>query len=234
MRVSKTLPRPERLVVANDALDNDPRTAYEITYKVKQTCSSRARRCLFPECPAPQNCARCDEAGVLGPVPGAIGTLQATEAIKVLTRVGRPLSGRLLLYDALEATFRTVRLRGPRPGCAACCSSDAELRRCGGLREYDYHTFTGGQAMEEKQAGVALLRPEQRVSCGELRALLDSERSNGAADGGGGSGGKVVLVDVRPPELFAAGRLPGAVHVPMAQVRTRCETAHAGVLSARC
>lgn len=173
-------------------------------------------RCLFPECPAPQNCARCDEAGVLGPVPGAIGTLQATEAIKILTRVGRPLSGRLLLYDALEATFRTVKLRGPRPGCAACCSSDAELRACGGLRQYDYHAFTGGQAMEEKRAPVRLLPLEQRVSCEELRTLL---RNGGGGGGGGERGGKVVLVDVRPAELYASGRLPGAVHVPMSQVR---------------
>jgi rhodanese-related sulfurtransferase len=67
-------------------------------------------RCLFPEPPEPGTVPNCAEAGVLGVLPGLIGTVQATEAIKLLTGLGEPLSGRLLLWDALTMTTRTVRL----------------------------------------------------------------------------------------------------------------------------
>ena len=108
--------------------------------------AAKVCRCLFPECPAAANCARCDEAGVLGPVPGTIGTLQALEAIKVVTGVGDPLAGRLLLFDALAARFSTVKLRPARQGCAACNGGDAAAslqRRGGGVAAYDYASFTG-------------------------------------------------------------------------------------------
>lgn len=67
-------------------------------------------RCLFPEPPEPGSVPNCSEAGVLGVLPGLIGTIQATEAIKVLTGIGEPLSGRLLLWDSLAMTARTVKL----------------------------------------------------------------------------------------------------------------------------
>jgi adenylyltransferase/sulfurtransferase len=67
-------------------------------------------RCLFPEPPEPGSVPNCSEAGVLGVLPGLIGTMQATEAIKLLTGIGVPLSGRLLLWDALEMTARTIML----------------------------------------------------------------------------------------------------------------------------
>jgi hypothetical protein len=148
---------------------------------------------------------------VLGPVPGAIGTLQATEAIKLLTRVGRPLSGRLLLHDALEGQFRTVRLRAARPGCAACNGGDAAtsaLAKCRGPAGFDYDAFTGSQKMVEERPRVRLLAPEQRVSCAQLRGML-AERGRG-----------VVLVDVRPSELYTVGRLAGSISVPITQVRS--------------
>ena len=74
-------------------------------------------RCLFPEPPPPDAVPTCRQAGIFGCVPGAIGSLQATEAIKLLLGIGEPLAGRLLLYDALAMAFRTVRLRRD-PGCA--------------------------------------------------------------------------------------------------------------------
>jgi len=67
-------------------------------------------RCLFPEPPEPGSVPNCSEAGVLGVLPGLIGTIQATEAIKVLTGIGEPLSGRLLLWDSLSMTSRTLKL----------------------------------------------------------------------------------------------------------------------------
>jgi len=76
-------------------------------------------RCLFPEPPAPEDAPNCAEAGVLGVLPGVIGLLQATEAIKLLLGIGEPLVGRLLHFDALGMRFRETRLR-PDPGCPAC------------------------------------------------------------------------------------------------------------------
>ena len=78
-------------------------------------------RCLFPEPPAAEFAPNCAEAGVLGVLPGVIGLLQASEAIKLLLGIGEPLSGRLLHFDALAMRFREMRLR-PDPECAVCAS----------------------------------------------------------------------------------------------------------------
>ncbi len=76
-------------------------------------------RCLYPEAAPPELAPSCDEAGVLGVLPGTVGLIQATEVIKLLLGLGRPLNGRLLTYDALEMTFRAFKV-GRRPDCAAC------------------------------------------------------------------------------------------------------------------
>ena len=76
-------------------------------------------RCLFPDPPPPDLAPNCAEAGVLGVLPGTIGVLQATETIKLITGIGTPLTGRLLLYDALDATFREMRLQKD-PDCPVC------------------------------------------------------------------------------------------------------------------
>jgi adenylyltransferase/sulfurtransferase len=76
-------------------------------------------RCWYPEATPPELAQSCDEAGVLGVLPGTIGLIQATEVIKLLLNLGKPLSGRLLTYDALEMTFRTFK-GGRAPDCAAC------------------------------------------------------------------------------------------------------------------
>lgn len=76
-------------------------------------------RCLFPDPPPPDLAPNCAEAGVLGVLPGVIGVLQATEAVKLIVGIGTPLTGRLLLYDALDATFREMRLHKD-PSCPVC------------------------------------------------------------------------------------------------------------------
>ena len=76
-------------------------------------------RCLFPEPPAAADAPNCSEAGVLGVLPGVVGMLQATEAIKLLLGIGTPLAGRLLHFDALAMRFRETRL-APDPECAVC------------------------------------------------------------------------------------------------------------------
>src|SRR2546426_9030503 len=76
-------------------------------------------RCVYAKATPPELAPSCDEAGVLGVLPGVIGLIQATEAIKVLLNIGTTLSGRLLVYDALEMSFRQFKLRRD-PACAAC------------------------------------------------------------------------------------------------------------------
>ncbi|HLK45013.1 MAG TPA: ThiF family adenylyltransferase, partial [Acidimicrobiales bacterium] len=89
-------------------------------------------RCLLPEPPPAELAPSCAEAGVLGVLPGIIGSIQALEAIKVLLGLGDPLIGRLLSYDALDETFRTFRLRKD-PSCPACGEHAGELV----LADYD-------------------------------------------------------------------------------------------------
>ena len=118
-------------------------------------------RCLFAEPPPPDLVPNCAEAGVLGVLPGVIGTLMATEAIKLVLGIGEPLVGRLLLYDALRARFRELKLRRD-PGCAMC--GDAPT-----VRELqDYEAFCGvvttgaGGDVEMSVAELARRRSEGR------------------------------------------------------------------------
>lgn len=95
-------------------------------------------RCLYHEAPPPGVVPSCSEAGVLGAVTGVMGTLQATETLKEILGIGQSLSGRLLVWDALETRFRTVKLR-PDPNCKACGAAAT-------LRDLSEHTDTSGPA----------------------------------------------------------------------------------------
>ncbi|NIA24106.1 MAG: molybdopterin-synthase adenylyltransferase MoeB [Gammaproteobacteria bacterium] len=96
-------------------------------------------RCLFPEPPPPEMAPSCSEAGVLGVLPGVIGTIQATETIKVLLDIGETLAGKLLTYDALEQEFRTLRLHRD-PSCPAC----ADENRPPKIVQYDQYCVSAG------------------------------------------------------------------------------------------
>ena len=81
-------------------------------------------RCLFPEPPSPEDAPNCSDAGVLGVLPGVIGMLQATEAVKLILGIGEPLAGRLLHFDALAMRFRETRVQ-PDPACVVCAPGTA-------------------------------------------------------------------------------------------------------------
>jgi molybdopterin/thiamine biosynthesis adenylyltransferase/rhodanese-related sulfurtransferase len=152
-------------------------------------------RCVFPHS-AQGLIANCAEAGVLGVLPGVLGTLQATEAIKLITGVGEPLTGRLLTYDALEMRFEEFRL-ARRPDCAVCG---------------DAPTITEPRD-SPPPATVPGLR---RLSAGALQQLLRESH-----------GEPPLLVDVREDPEFAAGHLPGSVHIPLGELPQRlAEIAH--------
>lgn len=143
-------------------------------------------RCLHPIPPAPGTVPSCSEAGVLGVLPGLIGTLQATETLKLLTGIGLPLVGRLLLLDALTLRFRELRL--PRnPGCAACGDTPT------------IHRLTDPP---EVQCGVGDMSIMREMTPTELKAKLDR-------------GDDFVLIDVREPNEFALCQIPSARLIPL-------------------
>lgn len=148
-------------------------------------------RCLFPEPPADGLVPNCAEAGVLGVLPGVMGTIQATEAIKLIVGAGEPLLGRLLTYDALAMRFEEFRFKR-RPDCAVCG---------------EHPTITELRDMQELCSADALANV-RRLSAVELRALLAQV-------------GEAVIVDVREPHEFAVSHLPGAVNIPVGQLQSR-------------
>ncbi|MDX1416100.1 MAG: molybdopterin-synthase adenylyltransferase MoeB [Candidatus Promineifilaceae bacterium] len=162
-------------------------------------------RCLFPEPPPPGLVPSCAEGGVLGILPGTIGLIQATEAIKIILGIGEPLIGRLLLYDALGMVVDEVHLR-KNPNCPVCGPEPT-------LTELiDYEQFCGVPAHdnslylvdEEAGAGVPQMTPM------ELKARLDR-------------GEDLLIVDVREPHEWQISNLGslGAVLIPQGQVLNR-------------
>jgi len=147
-------------------------------------------RCLFPEPPPPGLVPSCAEGGVLGVLPGLVGTIQATEGIKLILGVGEPLVGRLLLIDALTMQFRTVRLRKD-PNCPACGTHEiTEL--------IDYDQFCG--VTTESNATNANEIPE--ITPSELAARLKR-------------GDDIDLIDVREPYELDIARIPNVHLIPL-------------------
>ncbi|HEX6965529.1 MAG TPA: molybdopterin-synthase adenylyltransferase MoeB [Gemmatimonadaceae bacterium] len=148
-------------------------------------------RCLFREPPPPGLVPSCAEGGVLGVLPGLVGTIQATEAIKLILGVGQPLIGRLLLIDTLRMQFRTLKLQRD-PTCPACGTRE--------LKELiDYEEFCGvRKAAAEARAAQAI--PE--VTPRELAERL-------------ARGDDVDVLDVREPHEWEIARIPGARLVPL-------------------
>jgi len=152
-------------------------------------------RCLYPEPPAPGAVPNCAEGGVLGVLPGVIGSLQATEAIKLVLGRGESLIGRLLIFDALEMRFRELRLRKD-PRCPVCGERPTitELQ--------DYEEVCGVEATSGPTA------PDGHL---DVRALKQRQ------DAGKGP----LLVDVRTPQEWAICRLHGATLIPLQELPTR-------------
>ena len=147
-------------------------------------------RCLFPNV-AEGLVPNCAEAGVLGVLPGVLGAIQATEAIKLIVGAGEPLVARLLIYDALDMRFDEFPF-GRRTDCAVCGEQPTitELR--------DPPELCSAEA----------LATVRRLSPSELRALIDAR-------------GQTMLVDVREPREFTTAHLPGAVNIPVSEIERR-------------
>ncbi|XP_058763860.1 adenylyltransferase and sulfurtransferase MOCS3-like [Vicia villosa] len=159
-------------------------------------------RCLFPTPPPRAACQSCADGGVLGVVPGIIGCLQALEAIKIAASVGEPLSGRMLLFDALAARIRIVKIRGRSPQCEACGENAIMNQQY--FREFDYEKFTQ-TPLSEAPLKLNLLSSESRISSKEYNEILLNKESH-------------VLVDVRPAHHFKIVSLPNSVNIPYADI----------------
>jgi adenylyltransferase/sulfurtransferase len=163
-------------------------------------------RGLHPEPPPPGLIPNCAEAGVLGVLPGIIGTVQATEAIKMLTGIGEPLVGRLLLYDALRMTFRTIGLTRD-PECPVCGDSPTIHE----LVAYDQVCDTS-----EEMASMAPMTPMAEMN-------MKSEITVDELQQWRASGHPHMLLDVREPFEHASARIDGAVLIPMGSVMQQLE-----------
>jgi molybdopterin/thiamine biosynthesis adenylyltransferase/rhodanese-related sulfurtransferase len=153
-------------------------------------------RCLYPEPPPPGLVPSCAEGGVLGILPGAIGTIQATETAKLILGIGDPLIGRLLLYDALGMRFREMKLRKD-PSCPVCGENPTVTELI------DYQEFCGIPQAQAQEAADEV--PEITVK--ELKEKLDN-------------GGGISVLDVREPYEYEVANI-GAKLIPLGELPER-------------
>ncbi len=154
-------------------------------------------RCLYPEPPPPGMVPSCAEGGVLGVLPGIIGVIQATEAVKLIIGKGEPLIGRLLIYDALKMEFREVKLRRS-PECPVCGDhpSITEL--------IDYEEFCGLTRAQEAEAAHS----EYDLGPGEAKAFLEQRKD-------------AVLLDVRESHEYEIVHIEGSKLIPLSELHLR-------------
>ncbi len=150
-------------------------------------------RCLYPEPPPPGMVPSCAEGGVLGVLCASIGSIQVNEAIKLITGIGETLLGRLMIYDALEMTYRQVRIRKD-PNCAVCGDTPTVTELI------DYEAFCGTISEEAAEAAK-----DSTITVLQLKDML-AAREAGEDD--------FLLIDVREPNEFEIVSIDGAVLIP--------------------
>jgi len=154
-------------------------------------------RCLYPAPPPPGLVPTCAEGGVLGVLPGVIGTLQATEALKLLLGIGEPLVGRLLIYDALGMRMRELRF--DRDLCCPVCGEHPTI-----TEPVDYEGFCGVSVLQPSSSSTTNAMPIPEITVEELRDL----REQGAPH---------TLIDVREQNEYDAANLGGTL-IPLSQL----------------
>ena len=169
-------------------------------------------RCLFPEPPPPGAAPSCAEAGVLGVLPGIIGLIQATEALKLILGAGETLAGRLLHFDALKMKFREFNLRRD-PACPVC--GDAPTI----FEPIDYEQFCAGPPADDWFAAPAGV---PTISVRELKTKMDMKEA-------------LTLIDVREPYEYEIARIDGSRLIPLGELETHVsELPRTGTLVLQC
>lgn len=159
-------------------------------------------RCMFPEPPPAGLVPNCAEGGVLGILPGTIGTMQATEAIKLILGIGNPMVGRMMLYDALDMEFNTIKVRKD-PNCPVCSIHADEVELI------DYEMFCGMPAHDNSDFSTEETIGYEdvlQVSVTDLKAKIDS-------------GEDIVVLDVREPHEWEIAALDGTVRIPKGDIQ---------------
>src|SRR5450432_2298320 len=149
-------------------------------------------RCLYPEPPPPGMVPSCAEGGVLGVLCASIGSIQVNEAIKLIVGIGDPLAGRLMIYDALEMSYRSVKVRKD-PECPICGKNPTITELI------DYEAFCGAVSEDAEQAAAG-----STISARDLKNMQDA-------------GENIFLVDVREPNEYEIVSIPGSVLIPKDQ-----------------
>jgi molybdopterin/thiamine biosynthesis adenylyltransferase/rhodanese-related sulfurtransferase len=157
-------------------------------------------RCLYPEPPPPGLVPSCAEGGVLGVLPGVIGVIQATEAIKLITGIGEPLIGRFLVYDALRMRFRELKLRKD-PDCPVCGTHPTVTKLI------DYDEFCGLRPAVPETAVVSTSNGFE-ITAVELKRRLDR-------------GDRLRIIDVREPNEYQINRIAGSDLIPLGEIPRR-------------
>jgi len=146
-------------------------------------------RCLYPEPPPPGMVPSCAEGGVLGVLCASIGSIQVNEAIKLITGIGEPLVGRLMIYDALDMTYRSVKVRKD-PECPVCGKNPTITELI------DYEEFCGTVSEDAQKAAAG-----STITATELKDMLDRDEN-------------ILLIDVREPNEYEIVSIPGATLIP--------------------
>ncbi len=170
-------------------------TVFDTRKKSDGTRNGPCYRCLYPEPPPPGEVPSCAEGGVLGVLPGTIAMIQATEAIKIISGMGRPLTGRFLRYDALNMTFRELKLR-PDPTCPVCGANPTITKLI------DYQQFCG------MGRGETTVSENLEISPTDYAALREAGKEH-------------LLLDVREPFELAICQIEGNLNVPLGQLPNR-------------
>ena len=150
-------------------------------------------RCLYPEPPPPGMVPSCAEGGVLGVLCASIGSIQVNEAIKLITGIGEPLVGRLMIYDALDMTYRSVTVRKD-PECPVCGKNPTITELI------DYEEFCGTVSEDAQKAAAG-----STITATELKDMLDRHDD-------------ILLIDVREPNEYEIVSIPGAVLIPKGEI----------------
>ena len=150
-------------------------------------------RCLYPEPPPPGMVPSCAEGGVLGVLCASIGSIQVNEAIKLITGIGEPLVGRLMIYDALDMTYRPVAVRKD-PECPVCGKNPTITELI------DYEEFCGTVSEDAQKAAAG-----STITATELKDMLDRRDD-------------ILLIDVREPNEYEIVSIPGAVLIPKGEI----------------
>ena len=159
-------------------------------------------RCLYPKESVTAGCKACTDLGVLGPVPGLMGLLQATEALKILTYTGDVLHDRLLMYDSMSCSFTSIKKPGRRKNCPVC----GEMPKIKSIADSDASTvFAAGpnQSFSPPDLDASL-----EVTCSEFSSLRDQGKDH-------------ILLDVRVRHQYDICHLPNSVHIPLSELPTK-------------